>query len=209
MTHEADPAVPPTTDVTDVTDERFELLSNARRRLVLYELYRAGTALDVDELSAAVAAAERRVRARTRTGVVPTPGVPEARNGVTAASPSGEARRRVHASLVGTHLPKLAASGLVEYDGRTVALPAWTSHDGVLGSDRAPVPWARYYAAVGAGVWVLIAATVANVPPFATLSWGPVAVLAVAVALAVSTLQYASSRRTPATPFVAFESLVE
>jgi hypothetical protein len=201
MTHSDDPAIAP---APDAIEDRFELLSNARRRLLLYELYRSKSAVDVDDLSGAVAAAERHLEART--GTRDRHAASPARNGPTVRIAAE--RRRVHASLVGTHLPRLAAAGLVDYDGRTVALPAWTSHAGVFGTGRVDVPWARYYATVAAAVWTLIAVTVANVPPFA-LPWSLVAGLGVTVALAVSVAQYVTARRTPAAPFVTFESLVE
>jgi len=71
-----------------------EVLSNDRRRLVLEALREAGGAAELGDLAEAVAARE--------TGTDPPP---------------SDARQSVYVSLQQTHLPKLDALDLVEYDG--------------------------------------------------------------------------------------------
>jgi len=170
-------------------DERFKLLSNARRRYVLYRLYRAERAVDVDELSRAVAAYER-------SPVDPS------------SPPTDDECRRVHASLVGTHLPKLASAALIEYDGRTATLTPETRRSGVLGTDRDVRSWHGYYAAFGVLAWVLIAGVAAGVGPLASLSWGTIAAAALVVALALALVHYLVDRRSNAS-LATFEALVE
>jgi DNA-binding transcriptional ArsR family regulator len=168
-------------------DERFKLLSNGRRRYVLYLLYRAGGPVDVDELSRAVATVE---------------------SDAGESTPADEACRRVQASLVGTHMPRLAAAGLIEYDGRSAALTAETRRSGVLGTDRERRSWHGYYATFGLLAWALIVGAAVGVDPIASLSWDAIAGTALLVALALALVHYVVDRRSHA-PLATFEALVE
>lgn len=87
----------------DQRNELFEVLSHSQRRFVLHYLRSADTPIDVDDLVSEVVAweVERPVDERS----------------------AGD-RDAVELSLVHTHLPKMAAAGLVDYDaGRGVLTP--------------------------------------------------------------------------------------
>lgn len=84
-------------------DELFDLLGNARRRFVLRYLGPTGSATNIDELARELADRE------------------------ADAAPTERDRLRVEQSLHHVHVPKLAAAGLVEFDGAdTVARAAHT-----------------------------------------------------------------------------------
>jgi hypothetical protein len=124
--------------------EVHEVLSSTRRSAALSYLQREGE-VSVQALSEAVATAE--------TGVRPAP---------------RDVRLSVYNSLVGTHLPKLAALGLVDYDiehKRVRVLPAArqvTSHTGVL--TGLGITWAGYYRTLGVIGLFLVVASLAGVP---------------------------------------------
>lgn len=126
------------------THEVHEVLSSTRRSAALSYLRREGET-SVQSLSEAVATAE--------TGARPAP---------------RDVRLSVYNSLVGTHLPKLAALGLVDYDiehKRVRALPAArqvTSHTRVL--TGLGITWAGYYRALGILGLFLVVVSLAGVP---------------------------------------------
>jgi hypothetical protein len=86
-----------------VRDEVFTLLSNSRRRSVLYVLYQSDSDLDFSDLVSEVASCE--------TGRPPD-------------ELDDEVTQSMYISLYQTHLPKLTEFGLVEYDDeeRTISL---------------------------------------------------------------------------------------
>jgi hypothetical protein len=124
--------------------EVHEVLSSTRRSAALSYLRREGET-SVQALSEAVATAE--------TGARPAP---------------RDVRLSVYNSLVGTHLPKLATLGLVDYDvehKRIRALPAArqvTSHTRVL--TGLGITWVGYYRALGIVGLFLVVASLAGVP---------------------------------------------
>lgn len=73
----------------------FKILSNTRRRMVLYYLRRYGGSVSVAELVGEIAALQ---------------------NEVTVEDLTQQQRKRVYVSLYQTHLPKLEEAGLIEYD---------------------------------------------------------------------------------------------
>jgi hypothetical protein len=123
--------------------EVHEVLSSTRRSAALSYLRREGET-SVQALSEAVATAE--------TGARPAP---------------RDVRLSVYNSLVGTHLPKLAALGLADYDvehKRVRALPAArqvTSHTQVL--TGLGITCAGYYRALGIVGLFLVVASLAGV----------------------------------------------
>ena len=76
-------------------DTVFEILSNRRRRLVLYYLREHGGMATMNELSENIAALE---------------------NDVPVADLTSQQRKRVYVSLYQTHLTKLEETGMIEYD---------------------------------------------------------------------------------------------
>ena len=94
-------------------DAMFGLLSNKRRRHLLGELDRVGTAT-LDEMARVVAAAER---------------------GTSIEEVAANARKSVHVSLYQTHVPRLAEAGVVDYDSdtKTVSLVRCTTTRRLIG----------------------------------------------------------------------------
>ncbi|WP_042663193.1 hypothetical protein [Haloferax sp. ATB1] len=171
-------------------DELFRILSNSRRRQILYFLHRAGEAISLKQLAAMVAARE---------------------NGTAVEDVTDEERQRVYISLYQTHLPKLESAGLVDYDDeeRSVELVSNVAKRGFfwMQSD-ARESWSRYYALLGALSWVLILGVWAGLPGFALVSWSAIAVFVSAALLVLVFAQYLSEQRE-GTSADAFEALVE
>jgi hypothetical protein len=108
-------------------DEVFELLSNNRRRSVLYTLYRNGEDVELPTLVSEVAARE---------------------TGRPAEELDESTTQSMYISLYQTHLPKLDSFGLVDYDGdeRVVSLTPLARRVMVTGDQLSPPRWHRYYA---------------------------------------------------------------
>lgn len=109
-------------------DERFEVLSNHRRRYALHYLQRNGDRATLGELADQVAAWE---------------------NGIDTDSVSYDERKRVYTSLQQIHLPRMDETGVVEFDDRDgVVQLGPTAHEVdvyleiVAGND---VPWSKFY----------------------------------------------------------------
>jgi DNA-binding transcriptional ArsR family regulator len=160
---------------TGSKDELFQILSNSRRRHIIYYLAEAGEPLSLNRLATKIAAAES--------------GTPE-------AEITSEERQRVYISLYQTHLPKLEEGGIVSYDEdeRTVSLTDEIREEGFFWMDTGVRSgWLRYYLALAAASWLLVVA-VWLVPGVAAVGWAAVAV-AVSLGLsAVAALQYRAAR---------------
>lgn len=104
----------------DRLDELFAVLSNARRRFVVQSLQRAGRAMSVSELTTDVVSWEA---------------------DMTDTGNASDERSPVEVALVHTHLPKLAAAGLVTYDDEagTVTLTDW-DHELIAHLDAVETP---------------------------------------------------------------------
>jgi hypothetical protein len=165
-------------------DERFELLANARRRFVLYYLYRQRRHVPVDELARAVADTE------------------------SLGFTSAERVRRTRRSLTTTHLPRLSRAGLVISDGRGTRLTREALRRGVLGAPSRRPWWQRYHVAVGVLVWAVLVAAVAGLEPLASLPWQIVALVVLGLVVGSASLSLAS-RRLVSAPAPSFELLVE
>ncbi|MFB6202852.1 MAG: winged helix-turn-helix domain-containing protein [Halorhabdus sp.] len=160
-------------------DDVFDILSNPRRRMVLYYLREHAGSVDVKELAEAIAAME---------------------NDVDVSELTSQQRKRVYVSLYQTHLPKMAETGVIDYDkdGGTVRLTdRTTAIDEYLTTEGPSYPWRLHYlviAAVGFGALVL---STLEVFVFASVSpvWVGVGVLSLAV---VSTVVQYVQRSTNA-----------
>jgi hypothetical protein len=126
-------------------DEVFTLLSNSRRRSVLYVLYQADGDLDLSELVRRVASCE---------------------TGTPAAELDDDVTQSMYISLYQTHIPKLDDFGLVTYDDdndeRTVSLTPRARDALVTADQRTTRNWHRYYATLlvggilaGVAAWML------------------------------------------------------
>jgi len=151
-------------------DQGFRLLSNHRRRYVLYYLHERGRRAELGELAEVVAAWE---------------------NEVPISEVSSADRKRAYTSLQQVHLPRMDGLGVVEFDDRegTVRLgPASDELDVYMAVvTRDDVAWSEFYLGLSALNVALLAAAGADLFPltaFPDIAWGAFAattVLAVAI----------------------------
>lgn len=126
----------------------FDILSNTRRRRVLYYLRQSDGSATVQELADEIAAME---------------------NSVDVEDLTRQQQKRVYVSLYQTHLPKLEESGIIEYDddGEEVRLTDRANEiDNYLtGTEESTYPWQLHYlvlAVLGGLLFLLSAAGVAG-----------------------------------------------
>jgi hypothetical protein len=146
----------------------FDILSNPRRRYVLYHLQENEEPVELGPLSEAIAAWE---------------------NNVDEDELTSQQRKRVYVSLYQTHIPKMADGGIIEYDSDagTVRL----SEEGrrfqqSLGHTEAEGrSWELYYLALSIVAGLVVLATVFDVGAFRDVA---AATVGIAVTLAFGTL---------------------
>ncbi|TKX62356.1 transcriptional regulator [Halorubrum sp. ASP1] len=162
-----------TRDVSLPDEQIFELLANRRRRFAIHALKRAGEPMDVADLSTRITAWER---------------------GVDPETIDYDDRRNVHTVLTRTHLPKLDAHDVVEYDDEAkVVEPTPTLEDldvyiEVLRGRE--IPWSLYYLGLAVLAALVQVAVAVEVPGFAALDGTAVAVFAVTVFAVSAALHY-------------------
>jgi len=108
-------------------DTVFDLLSSARRRFVLYYLRDTDRTVELGELADEVAAWE---------------------NDTAIDALTSQQRKRVYVSLYQTHIPKLEAEGIIEYnsDSGAVSLAPDANEMGAfLNAETEEVPWQDFY----------------------------------------------------------------
>lgn len=145
----------------------FEILSNTRRRMVLYYLRQDGGPATVKELAEEIAALE---------------------NEVDADDLQRQQRKRVYVSLYQTHIPKLEETGIIEYDdeqGMVRLTDRAGEFDSYLTSEsKSEYPWQFHYlalAALGGSLFVLSFADLPGVAaiPSAVLGLGLMVLFAI------------------------------
>ncbi|VTT88148.1 hypothetical protein DM2_1482 [Halorubrum sp. DM2] len=145
-------------------DGVFELLSNHRRRMVLYYLRTNGRSVGVQELATQIASME---------------------NDVPTDELTSQQRKRVYVSLYQTHLPKMADMDIVEYDkdSGTVQLAGRADDiDDYLTTDDEPAyPWRFHYTLLAIGGAAALSLFALDAPGFDAV---PVSVLAAAILVA-------------------------
>jgi hypothetical protein len=164
----------------------FDILSNARRRYMLYYLRTRDEPVHIQELSAQVAAWE---------------------NETPVEEITNQERKRVYVSFYQTHIPKLEEAGIVGYnqDAGTVQLTDRAGEiDGYIGGEEETdtLQWQFVYLALAIVRALLFLAASADV-------LGPVPDLAVGVAIAiafglVATAHYLYRRGSEPTPIEEF-----
>lgn len=145
----------------------FDILSNTRRRMVLYYLRQHGGSASVKELAEQIAALE---------------------NEVDTEDLGRQQRKRVYVSLYQTHIPKLRDAGIIEYDdseGTVWLTNRATEFDSYLTTTESNEPWRRYYLALALAGGVLLFSSSIGVPILAAI---PIAGLGVGLALGFSAL---------------------
>lgn len=161
-----------------VPDEIFEILSNHRRRMVLYYLRQHGNSAAVKELAEEIAAME---------------------NEVAVEDVTSEQRKRVYVSLYQTHLPMMADLNVIDYDKEAgaVRLADHTQNiDKHLSSEpESTYPWTAHYAVLLAVGGIIMALSAAGTPVFESIPILPLGI-AVLLSIGVSALvQYWASRK--------------
>jgi len=159
----------------------FEILSNTRRRMVLYYLREESGWVTVQELAGEIAAMENDI------------GVDEL---------TRQQRKRVYVSLYQTHLPKLEETGIIEYDDdreevrltdRAIEIDSYLTPTSESGR-----PWQLYYLALAVAGAVSFLASFLGVPGFAAIPtvWlGVVLMAGFAVLAVVQYWQYKQRQR--------------
>jgi hypothetical protein len=165
--------VPPSdSDATLTRGESYDLLSNPRRRYVLYYLGRQDGPVSIGTLADRVAAWE---------------------NDTSVEEVGSQERKRVYVSLYQTHVPKLEEAGLVRYeqDDGTIELTArieeLTAYIGTAESQRR---WPLYYLVTALAGGALYLGAVLELLP-APLVGG----ILILVLLAVATAHYVAEAR--------------
>jgi DNA-binding transcriptional ArsR family regulator len=175
-------------------DELFQILSNSRRRRIIYYLFEEGAELTLKRLAAKIAAVEA---------------------GVDESEITSEERQRVYISLYQTHLPKLEEANIVRYDEdeRTVALTDEVVAEGFfwMGDDdeASTGPWLRYYVALSAATWLLVGGVWLSLPLVSLLGWSGVALVVSLGLSAIVAAQYLGARESTTDRSSGYELLVE
>lgn len=125
----------------------FEILSNTRRRMVLYYLRQNSGSATVKELAGQIAALE---------------------NDVDVDDLQRQQRKRVYVSLYQTHIPKLEETGIVEYNDEQgmVQLTARANEfDSYLTPEsESEYPWQLHYLGLAAFGGLLFILSLAGIP---------------------------------------------
>lgn len=118
-------------------DDVFDILSNARRRQLLFLLYGQGESVELSELAQDIADAEG-----------------------GGGDVGADRYKRVYISLYQTHVPKLKEHGIVEYDADSKTVEITDRVGEIVAIFQTPAdrrPWWQYYGVVAliSGVVVL------------------------------------------------------
>lgn len=165
-------------------DDIFEILSNPRRRMVLYYLRTHDGDADVRELAKEIAAME---------------------NDVPIEELTTQQRKRVYVSLYQTHLPKMAQMNTIEYDKEagTVSLSDQTTDidDYLTDGEQADYPWTFHYIILAALSGTALALTAFDVAVFSTVPFLWLGVGVVALFTVSAIVQAVLRRQAQDIPF--------
>ncbi|WP_254547446.1 DUF7344 domain-containing protein [Halomarina pelagica] len=171
-------------------DDAFNILSNSRRRYILYYLYMQDEPATIEELASQIAAWE---------------------NDIPVDELDDTARRRVYVSLYQTHLPKLDDFGIAVYDRDEGTVELTEKAEEIVRylpvEERETPQFSWYYVALSAAAIVALLATAFSLPPFDAVS-GTIIALVFAVALvALVVYQYAVTRQAEEGDLMKLEDL--
>ena len=153
-------------------DEIFAILSNPRRRYVLYFLNQHETAIELTDLAEHVAAWE---------------------NDTTVEELNSKERKRVYVSLYQTHVPKLADHGLIDYDPESGMVRQTESSrrvDQYLDTDESGIRWERVYAGLAIVSALLLLGVVLQLPVIAAVGEATMLVGVILAFVIASTVHY-------------------
>lgn len=130
--------------------DAFKILSNDRRRHVLHYLEnRPDNTAKLGDIARQIAAWE---------------------NEIPLAEVTSTERKRVYIALHQTHLPKMADSGVVEYDSDdnvvTLSTEAQDLRAYLDAGRESDLPWSHYYLGLGVLSFAIVAAAATGVGPF-------------------------------------------
>ncbi|WP_336133565.1 DUF7344 domain-containing protein [Natronomonas amylolytica] len=159
----------------------FEILSNTRRRMLLFYLREHGGSATVKELAEQIAALE---------------------NEVDVDDLQRQQQKRVYVSLYQTHVPKLEEAGIVEYDDASGEVRL-TNRAGEFDTYLTPTtepeyPWRIHYlvlAALGGWLFVLSLTDIPVVSAIPTTALGVALVVAFGVSAAVQYWRHRQRQR--------------
>lgn len=163
-------------------DTVFDILSNPRRRYVLYHLRQADGPVQLTKLAEHVAAWE---------------------NEIDVESLEDQQRKRVYVSLYQTHVPKLHDAGLVVYDkeeGTVELAPESNAIDEYLTNSDDDIPWQTIYVTEALLGAVVLALTIFEVPVIGAI---PELVVSLGIVLAfgiTAGAQFVTSRNNQTVP---------
>lgn len=134
-------------------DELFDVLSNRRRRYLIELLAGGDESSDIGTMATRIAARE---------------------NGIDVAAVTNEERKRVYTALQQSHLPKMDAAGIIEFDkqrGEITPLSGLEHTNSYLREmRRTETSWRRYYLGLTAVSLPIILAVWSGLWPFSLLS---------------------------------------
>jgi len=173
-------------------DDLFGILSNGRRRFVLYYLYHHDGRATLGELTDHLTAYE---------------------TGAETDEIDDDARQSVYISLYQTHLPKLDEEGIVDYDRdeQAVELTPGAAAAAERPPDEAPDhPWHRYLGAVG--VVGVVGVALLSISPGAVgeTAWMALTLVVLGALVAVASFQYSAERTATSSDlnYLSIDSLV-
>jgi hypothetical protein len=164
-------------ETTLTQGEIFDLLSNARRRYVLYNLSRRDEPITIGDLADEVAAWE---------------------NDTEVSEVERQERKRVYVSLYQTHVPKLADAGLLAYDEESGTVAITERVDELtpyLEDGEEGPPWHLYYLVAGVAGALLYAASALDAPLLGALPSTAVGAVVFLTFLAITAAYYGHKRR--------------
>jgi len=133
-------------------DELFDVLANRRRRYVIEHLTNHEEGHDIGTLSTRIAARE---------------------NEIPVEAVTSSERKRVYTALQQSHLPKLDAAGLIEFDkqrGTAEPLSTLEMAEQYLTEKQTDKPWSGYYLGLTAVSAVVVLSVWGDLWPFVLLS---------------------------------------
>lgn len=164
------------------TDGVFELLSNHRRRMVLFCLRQRGGSVGMNELAEQMAAME---------------------NNVPVSDLTSQQRKRVYVSLYQTHLPKMADMNIIEYNEEEGVVRLTDQTDEIdkylTSTDQSTYPWEFHYLglAVSGGTVLLLSFFSVSVFGAIPILWLSIGLLILFAASAIGQYWYSQTREEP------------
>jgi DNA-binding transcriptional ArsR family regulator len=172
-------ACPEETEQSSTRDKIFGLLSNRRRRFVLYYLRDHDGPVSVRELAAEIAAWE---------------------NGVGQQEVTYKQRKRVYTALYQSHLQKMSEAGIIEYEPNRGIVALTTTGEKLDAYlevvDEHDIPWSDYFLGLSILASVFMLAVVTSIPPFVSLSGGIAGVVICTVFFASALVHMVQTRQS-------------